>query len=145
MREADEERRRSPRSSIGTRLVHPRDPSHSVEAIAGSHHVRVELDGHVIAESRRPVLLVETGHPTRYYLPREDFDAGVLIDSQKQTSCPYKGTASYHDVVVGEQRHSDLVWYYPDPLPEVSAIAGRIAAFNEKLDVTVDGERLARP
>jgi uncharacterized protein (DUF427 family) len=126
-------------------FVHPRDPFHTVEAMTSSRVVRVELDGWLIAASQRPVLLFETGLPTRYYLPREDFDAALLADSETHTECPYKGTASYHDVLVGEHRHSNLVWYYPDPLPAVAAIAERLAPFNERVDLSVDGERLARP
>jgi len=51
---------------------HPRDPFHRIDVLASSRHVRLELDGQVLAESSRPMLLFETMLPVRYYLPRED-------------------------------------------------------------------------
>jgi len=126
-------------------FIHPRDPFTAVHALESTRHVELALDGVRLADSRAPVLLFETGLPTRYYLPREDFVAGALRDSSTHTQCPYKGTASYHDVVVGDERHADLVWFYDEPLPEVAAIAGRLAAFNERVDITVDGELQERP
>jgi uncharacterized protein (DUF427 family) len=119
-------------------FVHPRDPFHRVDAIASSRHVRVELEGRAIAESARPVLVFETGLRTRYYLPREDVDAAVLGDSATHTACPYKGIASYHDVIVGEHTHRNLFWYYPDPLAAVAQIAGRLAPYDERADFIVD-------
>jgi uncharacterized protein (DUF427 family) len=126
-------------------FIHPRDPFHRVDAMPSSRHVRVERDGQLIAESERPVLLFETGLPTRYYLPREDVDSSLLRDSETHTGCPYKGEASYHDVVIGEHRHRDLLWYYPDPYPVIAVIAGLLAPYNERVELIVDGDRQERP
>ena len=121
--------------------VHPRDPYHRVDVLASSRHVVLELGGQVVAESRRPLLLFETGMPTRYYLPRADVRAEVLRDSDTTTGCPYKGTARYHDVVVDGTVHDDLVWYYPEPIAEAGRIAGLLCFYDERLDLVVDGER----
>ena len=56
-------------------FVHPRDPFVRVDALKSSRHVRVERDGHLLAESDTPILVYETGLPTRYYLPQSDIDA----------------------------------------------------------------------
>ena len=72
---------------------HPRDPHKRVEAIAGSRHVQVSVDGIVLADSHRPVLLFETGLPTRYYMPPEDVDLSLLTPGRQQSHCPYKGVA----------------------------------------------------
>jgi uncharacterized protein (DUF427 family) len=123
-------------------LVHPRDPFARVDALASTRAVRVEVDGRTVAESSRPVLLFETGLPPRCYLPRDDVDTAVLRPSGTHSECPYKGVASYHHVVVGDRRHEDLVWYYPDPLPGLSAIRDRLAFYNDRAAITADGQRM---
>jgi uncharacterized protein (DUF427 family) len=123
---------------------HPRDPFHRVDAIPSSRQVMVEIDGQVIADSRRPVLLFETGLPVRYYLPREDVRADLLRPSATHSFCPYKGVASYETVALADQVHEDAFWFYPEPLPAVAAIAGRLAPYNERVELLVDGERLPR-
>jgi uncharacterized protein (DUF427 family) len=119
---------------------HARNPFQRIDTRQSSRHVRIERDGQLLAETRRPVLLFETGLPTRYYMPRDDLVAEVE-PSEKHTQCAYKGTASYF--TVGGNR--DIAWYYPDPLPGMAQIAGLVAFFNERVDVDLDGERLERP
>lgn len=126
-------------------IVHARDPYHRVDALPSSRHVLVRVDGEVVAESHRPVLLFETGLPTRYYLPREDVRADVLRDSDSRTGCPYKGWASYHSVEVNGATHDDLVWFYPDPRHDVAPIADHVCFYNEKVEIEVDGVVEARP
>ena len=126
-------------------VVHPRDPFHRVDALRSSRHVRAEIDGTVIAESERPVVLFETGLPPRYYLPREDVDEKLLEPSPMHTGCPYKGVASYFHVVLDGARHTNLLWYYPEPLAAVAEIRGLLAPYNERVDLIVDGEREERP
>jgi uncharacterized protein (DUF427 family) len=126
-------------------FVHPRDPYHRVDVLNSSRHVKVVIDGQVVAESRRPRLLFETGLPTRYYLPKIDVRLDLLEPSTTSTSCPYKGTAAYYSVRVGDQVRKDVVWYYPFPIPECSKIENLLAFYNEKVDIYVDGELQGRP
>jgi uncharacterized protein (DUF427 family) len=126
-------------------FVHPKDPYHRVDVLDSSRHVRVTLNGEVVAETDRPVVLFETGLPPRYYIPPEDVRGEALVESEKTTQCQYKGVASYYSVEAGGGREDDLVWYYPEPLPEVSKIGGRLCFFNEKVDLQVDGEAQERP
>lgn len=121
-------------------FVHPRDPFVRVDVLRSSRHVRVERDGHPIAESHAPLVLFETGLPPRYYLPLDDVDASLLEPSDHETRCPYKGVAAYHHVVIGGRRHENLLWHYPEPLREVAPIAGYIAPFSERVELIVDGE-----
>ena len=120
---------------------HPRDPFHRIDIVHGSRHVRVELDGEVLAESSAPYLLFEPPLPVRYYLPPEDVRTDLLRPSDTRTFCAYKGQASY--LSYGEA--ADLAWTYPAPLREAAEVTGRIAFFNERADVVVDGARLERP
>ena len=120
---------------------HPRDPFHRIDIVHASRHVVVELDGEVLAESSAPYLLFEPPIPVRYYLPREDVRTDLLRPSDTHTFCAYKGQASYFSY--GEA--ADVAWTYPAPLREAAEVTDRIAFFNERADVVVDGDRLERP
>jgi uncharacterized protein (DUF427 family) len=126
-------------------FVHPRDPYHRVDVLESSRRVKVRVNGEVVAETDRPKVLFETGLPPRYYIPPEDVREDVLLGSEKTTRCPYKGIAAYWSVEAGGGRVDDLVWYYPDPIPEAAKIEGHLAFFNEKVDLEVDGEVQERP
>ena len=126
-------------------FVHPRDPYHRVDVLESSRHVTVKVNGEVVAETDRPMILFETGLPPRYYMPQEDVRGEALLKTEKSTQCPYKGVASYYSVDAGDRRVEDLVWYYPDPIPEATKIKGLLCFFNEKVDLEVDGEEQERP
>jgi uncharacterized protein (DUF427 family) len=83
----------------------------------------------------------------RYYLPATAVDPSILRPSTTRTVCPYKGDAEYYDVVLqenGEEKvYKDLVWWYRYPTLECSAIAGMLCFYNEKVDMYLDGEKLA--
>jgi uncharacterized protein (DUF427 family) len=121
-------------------FVHPRDPYARVDVLPSSRHVQVRVDGELVAESRRSAALFETGLRTRWYLPREDVRDEALRPSATHTQCPYKGTASYWTVVTAAGEHPDLAWCYPDPLPAVQAIRGRVCFYDERVELLVDGE-----
>mgnify|MGYP001817790002 CR=1 FL=1 len=125
--------------------VHARDPYTRVDVLPSSRHIEVVIDGVKVAESRSARLLFETGLPTRYYLPKTDVRMDLLEATDLRTECPYKGVAGYYDVVVGGNRHENVVWWYPFPAAESARIAGYVAFYNEKLDIFVDGELEVRP
>jgi uncharacterized protein (DUF427 family) len=125
--------------------IHPRDPYTRIDALASSRHIRVEIDGVTVAESSRPVILFETGLPARYYLPFTDVRQDLLRHTDLQTACPYKGTAEYWSVVVGDEVHENVVWGYRTPLPESQKVAGLVSFYNEKVDIYVDGVKEERP
>ncbi len=126
-------------------FVHPRDPYTRVDTVHSSRHVRVEVDGQVVAETRRPVLLYETGLPTRYYIPKLDVRMDLLEATDTVTHCPYKGAASYWSLRVGDKTHRDFVWAYPRPIPEIPKIENLLCFYNEKVDLYVDGVKHERP
>jgi uncharacterized protein (DUF427 family) len=115
--------------------VHPRDPHVRVDALPSSRRVVVRIGGAVVADSRAPVLLFETGLPTRYYLPPGDVVWDALAPTDRRTGCPYKGTARYwsHPAV------PDVAWSYPDPVTAVGVVRDRVAFYDEVVDVEVDG------
>jgi uncharacterized protein (DUF427 family) len=126
-------------------FVHARDPYKRVDVLESSRHVRVVVGNTLVAETRRPSLLFETGLPVRYYIPAADVRADLLEPSSLTTRCPYKGIASYWSVKVGDRRLTDLVWSYPDPILECPRIKGLLCFFNERVDLYVDGELQERP
>jgi len=125
--------------------THPRDPYKRVDILASTRHVRVELDGVTVADSRQPRILFETGLPPRYYLPLTDLRMDLLRPSDAASHCPYKGTASYWSVNTGQAEHRDIVWMYRFPLPESQKIAGLTCFYNERVDIYLGGERQERP
>jgi uncharacterized protein (DUF427 family) len=125
--------------------VHARSPYTRVDVLPSSRHVRVEVDGVVVAESNHPTLLFETGLPERYYFPKTDVRFDLLERTTLSSQCPYKGTARYWDVVIDGTRHENIVWGYDYPLPESIRVAGLVCFYNERVDIVVDGERVARP
>jgi uncharacterized protein (DUF427 family) len=140
-------------------FVHPRSPYTRVDALRSHRQIRVSLDGVTLAQTASPVLVFETGLPTRYYIDRTDVDFAHLVPSDTQTACPYKGvTSGYWSVRLTEGRpgpgpaggavrdeHKDLAWAYDFPTRQLLPIAGMVAFYNEKLDIEVDGRPLPRP
>jgi uncharacterized protein (DUF427 family) len=125
--------------------VHARDPYTRIDILPSSRHVRVEIDGETVADTTHASFLYETGLPTRHYLPKTDVRMDLLSPTDKQTACPYKGTARYWSVTVGGETHEDVVWGYDAPLPESQKITGMVAFYNEKVDVYVDGQLEEKP
>jgi uncharacterized protein (DUF427 family) len=123
------------------------DPNgHNIDLREDGHRIEITVDGVVVASSTDVVTLQETGLPPRYYLPRADVRTELLQNTDKATSCPFKGGASYWSLRLDDgTTHDDLVWSYEDPIPGMEAIAGRLAFFDERVDVSVDGEPQARP
>jgi uncharacterized protein (DUF427 family) len=127
-------------------FVHPRSPYVRVDALRSTRRARIELEGIVLAESGAPVMVFETGLPTRYYLDRSAVDFSHLIPSDSVTACPYKGqTSAYWSGRIGDAIHPELAWSYDFPTRQLLPIAGLIAFYNEKVDVLLDGVLQERP
>ena len=127
-------------------FAHARDPYKRVDILPSSRHIRVLLGGEVVADTRRPKLLLETGIITRYYISEQDIRMELLESTETITHCPYKGKASYWSARVGDRVYKDIVWSYRNPLPECSPIDGMLSFFNERVDaIYVDNERIDVP
>ncbi len=120
-------------------LTNDQTKGHTIELVPSEKHLRVVVGGELVAESRRPLALHETGYQPRWYLPIEDVRDGVLEPSEKTTHCPFKGDAAYYSVRAGGELHPDLVWTYRDPIPSVRDIAGLVCFYEEKVELTVEG------
>ena len=111
---------------------------HTITITPSSLHVEVAVNGTKVAESDRPVLLDETGLPTRYYLPRQDVRTDLLRSTSFQTTCPFKGQASYWTLELDDELFDGIVWSYEAPLPGAEMIAGLMCFYPERVEMSVD-------
>lgn len=127
-------------------FVHPKDPYKRVDILQSSRHIRIEVNGLEIANTRAPHLLFETGLPVRMYIPKTDCRMDLWEPSDTTTACPYKGEAKYYDIVLSSgETVKDAIWWYPTTTLECASIRGFVAFYDEKVDVWVDGEKQERP
>ena len=124
---------------------HPRDPYSRIDVCRTARHVRVSLDGVLLADSRRARVLYEAALPPRWYLPAADVRTELLAPSGSSSRCAYKGAASYWHVRVGDRVEEDLVWSYPDPAHDAEPVRDMLCFFSERVDVELDGEPEGRP
>jgi uncharacterized protein (DUF427 family) len=118
---------------------HASDPYHRIDIRQSSRHL-VVIDGvKPIADTRRPVVLFESGFAPRWYVPRQDIDENALIPAEGQTFCPYKGLASYYDI--GD--HKRAAWSYLRAWPEVARISNLVSFEPDEIEVFVDDRKLA--
>jgi uncharacterized protein (DUF427 family) len=110
---------------------------HRIATRPSSRHVRVEHDGQVLADTRRAVELEETGHRTRFYLPRDDVRMELLEASDTTSHCPFKGDATYFSA----PGVRDAFWVYERPdQPDAEPVAGLLAPWPGRVTILVDGE-----
>ncbi len=97
--------------------------------------ISVRFAGRTVARSDDALDLAEGDYPVRIYIPRKDVEAEVLTASETQTTCPFKGVASYHHLTDGAETAQDAVWYYADPCPQVAAIKDHVAFWGDQIEV----------
>ena len=124
---------------------HAHDPFKRIEVLASSMQIEVGLGGTTLASSNAPMMLLETGLPVRWYLPREDVRMDLLVPSDHRTTCAYKGHASYFSTADGSEEGRDIGWTYADPLHDAEQIGGLISFWNERADLVLDGVPQERP
>jgi uncharacterized protein (DUF427 family) len=113
-------------------------PDHPTTVEAAAAHVVVRHGDTVIADTRAPLVLREAHYPPVHYIPPADVDWSVLTDSDTVTYCPYKGEASYASLADGAGGVKDVLWKYDEPYPAVAEIAGHVAFYPDRVDVTTE-------
>jgi uncharacterized protein (DUF427 family) len=119
-------------------LGHAADPYHRIDIRRTSRHLVVRHGERVVADTREPLALYESGFAPRWYVPRADVIAEALRPIEGQTFCPYKGLASYYDV--GDAQKA--AWSYRSPFQDMARIADMVSFEPELVDVTIDGHTL---
>ena len=122
---------------------YPRPPA--IERV--DRRVRAVAGGHVIADTRQPIRVLETYHPPVFYVRPEDVAAELLVPSLHRSFCEFKGEAHYYSLVVDGEMRTNVAWYYPRPSAGYEELANHVAFYAWALDeATVDGERvIAQP
>ena len=113
-------------------------PEHEVKVERFAGKVTVEADHVKIAETSNALLVSETNHAPVFYIPVEDIDGDRLKRSDHVSRCPFKGRASYWNIVVGEHEIDNAVWAYELPYDELLELAGMAAFYTSKVKVTAE-------
>lgn len=117
---------------------HASDFYHRIDIRTTSRHLVVRDGERIIADTRAPLALYESGFAPRWYVPRGDVDQSALEAIEGQTFCPYKGLASYYNV----GGHKRAAWSYVNAWPEVAPVRNLVSFEPDKVDVYLDGKQL---
>ena len=109
-------------------------PDHPITISHADGKVRVVVAGTIVAESRRAILLEENGYPPVYYLPRCDADMSLLVRTEHDTYCPYKGDCRYYSIPIGGSQSENAVWTYEKPHEAVASIREYLAFYPSRVD-----------
>ncbi len=100
--------------------------------------VVVRVNGEIVADTNDALQLQESTYPAVQYIPMADVVQDVLSRTDTSTYCPFKGEAGYYSVTTGGGTVDDAIWFYEQPYPAVAAIAGHVAFYPDKAEITVD-------
>jgi uncharacterized protein (DUF427 family) len=110
-------------------------PDHPIAITPNPKRVRVTAGGAVIADTTHALTLKEASYPAVQYIPREDADMALLSRSERTTHCPYKGDASYFNVVAGGKALENAIWTYEAPFPAMAEISGHLAFYPDRVKI----------
>ena len=119
-------------------LGHAADPYHRIDIRQASRHLVVRHGDRIVADTKRSVVLYESGFAPRWYVLRADIDESALTPVKLQTFCPYKGLCSYYSI--GDARQA--AWSYPNAYPEVGRISDHVSFEPDIVAVLLDGAQL---
>ena len=111
-------------------------PDHPITITPNAGHIVVKVGDKVVADSRNALTLQESTYPAVPYIPLADVDQSLLRPTETTTYCPYKGDASYYTVDLPDNELTDAVWTYREPYPAVAEIAGHVAFYADKVEIT---------
>ena len=101
--------------------------------------VQVRVNGELVADTTAALGLQEATLPLVQYIPMGDVVQERLTRTDTTSYCPFKGEASYYSVTTSTgDIVKDAIWTYEQPYPAVAAIAGRVAFYPNKAEITVD-------
>ena len=110
-------------------------PDHPIDLMQEGHRMRVEANGHVIADSPATISLREASYPPVTYFPREGVEQGFLSKTERTSHCPYKGDATYYSIFIDGLLLENVAWSYEAPYPAMEAIKGHLAFYPDKVKV----------
>ena len=103
--------------------------------------VVVRIGDTVVASSEHSLTLQESTYPAVQYIPLADVDQSLLRRTDTESYCPFKGDASYYSVTTSAgDTVDDVIWTYERPYPAVKKIAGHVAFYPNKADISVSAQ-----
>jgi uncharacterized protein (DUF427 family) len=115
-------------------------PEHPITISPTGMRVVARVGERVIADTMSALTLREATYPPVQYIPLDDVDRSVLRRSDTTTYCPFKGDASYYSIATSGVELADAVWTYDTPYPAVADIAGHVAFYTDRVQVSVVSE-----
>ena len=119
-------------------LGHAADGYHRIDIRQSSRNLVVRHRDRIIADTKRPLVLYESGFAPRWYVARADVDESAFVLVEQKTFCPYKGMCSYYDI--GDARRA--AWSYLEAYPEVGRISALVSFEPDMVSVQLDGTQL---
>jgi uncharacterized protein (DUF427 family) len=119
-------------------LGHAADSYHRIDIRQTSRSLVVRHRDRVVADTKRPIVLYESGFAPRWYVVRADVDEAALTPVERQTFCPYKGLCSYYDI--GDAH--EAAWSYREAYAEVGRISDLVSFEADVVSVQLDGTQL---
>jgi uncharacterized protein (DUF427 family) len=115
--------------------------AHPITVTPTKGHVTVRINGELVADSRDALTLQESTYPAVQYIPIRDVNEQLLVRSDTSTYCPYKGDAGYYSVsTAAGPTADDVIWVYEQPHPAVAVIAGHVAFYANRAEITVEDD-----
>ncbi|PYE18000.1 uncharacterized protein (DUF427 family) [Williamsia limnetica] len=113
------------------------DDTHPITVEASTGQVRVRAGETIVVDTAKSLVLQESTYPPVAYVPLAAIDPALLRPSDTETYCPYKGNASYYDLITPDGVIEDAAWTYAEPYDAVSDIAGHLAFYPSKVVITI--------
>ena len=92
----------------------------------------------VVAQTDNALKLEEAKYPAVFYVPRSDIDLAYFQRSEHSTYCPYKGPASYFNLVIAGETAENVVWSYEDPYPAMVEIKDHVAFYADRVTFEIN-------
>jgi uncharacterized protein (DUF427 family) len=112
-------------------------PDHPITIEPTAGRVVVRRGDVVVADTSSALTLREASYPAVQYVPLADVDQSLLRRTETSSHCPYKGDASYYTLAGPDGDLTDVIWTYEQPNPSVEPIAGHVAFYPDRVDITV--------
>lgn len=126
---------------MSDRIVLEPSTEHPITIEPTRGRVLVRVNGETVADTQAALTLRESTLPAVQYIPMSDVVQKVLTRTETTTYCPFKGEASYYSVTTGAgDTVDDVIWTYEQPHPAVAAIAGHVAFYPDKAEITVGAD-----
>jgi uncharacterized protein (DUF427 family) len=111
------------------------NPAHTITVKPYAGRVVVTFKGTLVADTMRALELKEANYPATFYIPREDCKMVHFIETDRQTKCPFKGTARYWTLSTKDGTSDNSVWGYDNPFDQVAEIDGHVAFYPDRVDI----------